>query len=52
MPAVASQCARLAEEAEKEKQSHLSYLDALLEAEEWLAHRVGQIKVSKWAKSG
>jgi DNA replication protein DnaC len=32
-PTVASQCARLAEQAEREKQSHLSYLDALLEAE-------------------
>ncbi len=33
MPTVGSQCARLAEQAAREKQSHLTYLDALLEAE-------------------
>ena len=33
MPTVGSQCARLAEQAEREKQTHLSYVDALLEAE-------------------
>lgn len=33
MPTVGSQFARLAEQAVKEKQSHLSYLEALLEAE-------------------
>ncbi len=33
LPTIASQSARLAEQAVKERQSHLSYLDALLEAE-------------------
>ena len=33
LPTMAGQCARLAEQAAKEKQSHLTYLDALLEAE-------------------
>lgn len=33
LPTVASQCARMAEQAVKEKQSHLAYLDVLLEAE-------------------
>ena len=33
MPTIASQCAGLAEQAVKEKHSHLRYLDALLEAE-------------------
>ena len=33
LPTVGDQFARLAEEAVKEKQSHLSYLEALLEAE-------------------
>jgi DNA replication protein DnaC len=33
LPTIASQCARLAEQAVKERQSHLCYLDALLEAE-------------------
>jgi DNA replication protein DnaC len=33
MPTIASQCVRLAEQAIKEKQNHLTYLDALLEAE-------------------
>jgi DNA replication protein DnaC len=33
LPTIASQCVRLAEQAVKEKQSHLTYLDALLEAE-------------------
>ena len=33
LPTVAGQCTRLAEQAVKEKQSHLTYLDALLEAE-------------------
>lgn len=33
LPTIASQCARLAEQAVKEKQNHLTYLDALLEAE-------------------
>jgi DNA replication protein DnaC len=33
LPTIASQCLRLAEQAVKEKQSHLTYLDALLEAE-------------------
>jgi DNA replication protein DnaC len=33
MPTVAAQCGRLAEQAVKEKQGHLAYLEALLEAE-------------------
>jgi DNA replication protein DnaC len=33
LPTMAGQCARMAEQAVKEKQSHLTYLDALLEAE-------------------
>lgn len=33
LPTIASQFARMAEQAVKEKQSHLSYLEALLEAE-------------------
>jgi DNA replication protein DnaC len=33
MPTIGAQCARLAEQALKEKQSHLSYLETLLEAE-------------------
>lgn len=33
LPTIAGQCVRLAEQAVKEKQSHLTYLDALLEAE-------------------
>src|SRR5712691_11231628 len=33
VPTLGDQFARLADEAEKEKQSHLSYLEALLEAE-------------------
>ena len=33
MPTMAGQCERMAEQAVKEKQSHLTYLDALLEAE-------------------
>jgi DNA replication protein DnaC len=33
MPTVAGQCERLAEQALKEKQSHLNYLDVLLETE-------------------
>lgn len=33
LPTMAGQCVRLAEQAVKEKQSHLTYLDALLEAE-------------------
>ncbi len=33
MPTIAGQCVRLAEQAVKEKQSHLTYLEALLEAE-------------------
>ena len=33
LPTLGDQFARLAEEAVKEKQSHLSYLEALLEAE-------------------
>ena len=33
LPTIAVQCVRLAEQAVKEKQSHLTYLDALLEAE-------------------
>jgi DNA replication protein DnaC len=33
LPTIAGQCMRLAEQAVKEKQSHLTYLDALLEAE-------------------
>jgi DNA replication protein DnaC len=33
LPAVAGQCARLAEQAEREHQSYLAYLDALLQAE-------------------
>ena len=33
MPTVAAQCMRLAEQAVKEKRSHLAYLEALLEAE-------------------
>jgi DNA replication protein DnaC len=33
MPTIAAQCARVAEQAVKEKQNHLSYLEALLEAE-------------------
>jgi len=33
LPTVGSQCARLADQAIKEKHSHLSYLEALLEAE-------------------
>jgi DNA replication protein DnaC len=33
MPTIATQCARLAEQAIKEKQSHLIYLEMLLEAE-------------------
>ena len=33
MPTIAAQCARLAEQAIKEKQSHLIYLETLLEAE-------------------
>jgi DNA replication protein DnaC len=33
LPTIAGQCTRLAEQAVKEKQSHLTYLDALLEAE-------------------
>jgi len=33
LPTIASQCVRLAEQAVKEKQSNLTYLDALLEAE-------------------
>ena len=33
LPTMASQCVRLAEQAVKEKQSHVAYLDALLEAE-------------------
>ena len=33
LPTVGSQCERLAEQAVKAKQSHVSYLDALLEAE-------------------
>lgn len=33
LPTIASQCLRMAEQAVKEKQSHLTYLDALLEAE-------------------
>jgi DNA replication protein DnaC len=33
LPTIAGQCIRLAEQAAKEKQSHLIYLDALLEAE-------------------
>src|SRR5438477_11264059 len=33
LPAVAGQCARLAEQAEREHRSYLGYLDALLQAE-------------------
>jgi len=33
LPTMAGQCLRMAEQAVKEKQSHLTYLDALLEAE-------------------
>jgi hypothetical protein len=33
MPTVAAQCVRLAEQAVKERRSHLAYLEALLEAE-------------------
>lgn len=33
LPTIAGQCAHLAEQAVKEKHSHLTYLDALLEAE-------------------
>ena len=33
LPTVASQCARMAEQAVKEKRGHLAYLDVLLEAE-------------------
>jgi DNA replication protein DnaC len=33
LPAVGGQCARLAEQAEREHQSYLAYLDALLQAE-------------------
>jgi DNA replication protein DnaC len=33
LPTIAGQCVRLAEQAVKEKQSHLTYLDVLLEAE-------------------
>jgi DNA replication protein DnaC len=33
LPTVAGQCARLTEQAAKEKQTHLTYLEALLEAE-------------------
>jgi DNA replication protein DnaC len=33
LPTIAGQCVRQAEQAVKEKQSHLTYLDALLEAE-------------------
>jgi DNA replication protein DnaC len=33
MPTVAGQCVRLAEQAIKEKRSHLAFLEALLEAE-------------------
>jgi DNA replication protein DnaC len=33
LPAIAGQCARLAEQAEREHQSYLAYLDALLQAE-------------------
>jgi DNA replication protein DnaC len=33
LPTMAGQCVRMAEQALKEKQSHLTYLDALLEAE-------------------
>ena len=33
MPTIAAQCARLADQAIKEKQSHLIYLEMLLEAE-------------------
>lgn len=33
MPTVAAQCVRLAEQAVKEKRSHVAYLEALLEAE-------------------
>lgn len=33
LPTIAGQCVRLSEQAVKEKQSHLTYLDALLEAE-------------------
>lgn len=33
LPTIAGQCAQLAEQAVKEKHSHLTYLDALLEAE-------------------
>ena len=33
MPTIAAQCARLAEQAIKEKQGHLMYLEMLLEAE-------------------
>ena len=37
LPTIACQCVRLSEQAVKEKQSHLTYVDALLEAEveEW-----------------
>src|SRR6266487_3994502 len=33
LPAIAGQCARLAEQAEREHHSYLGYLDALLQAE-------------------
>ena len=33
LPAIAGQCSRLAEQAEREHQSYLAYLDALLQAE-------------------
>jgi DNA replication protein DnaC len=33
LPAIAGQCARLAEQAERERHSYLAYLDALLQAE-------------------
>ena len=33
MPTIASQCASLAEQATRERQTHLGYLEALLQAE-------------------
>jgi DNA replication protein DnaC len=33
MPAIAAQCAQLAEQAVRERQTHLGYLEALLQAE-------------------
>src|ERR1051326_3275147 len=53
LPTLGDQFARLAEEAVKEKQSHLSYLEALLEAEvEERDHRAMARRIQEAPLSG